>query len=130
MSEVWFDIKEFKGYQVSTKGNVRRVKYFTYYSNVDKEEITEIYYKPIAKYWNGLYLMCELWKEGKRYKFYIHRIMVDNIYNRGIVNSCNKYRVKFIDGDYSHLDMNNFRIIQVKSHFSTRSRVQKVADIG
>ena len=84
-NEYWADITDFEGvYQVSSWGNVRRIK---------RSRGAQLRNKKATLDTHG-YLVLTLWKDNKQYRKYIHRLMA----------------VAFIDGDQSlsvdHIDGN------------------------
>lgn len=72
MNEEWKDIKGFEGlYQVSTMGNVRKLRFINNY--VNKEKVFSVTPQP-----NGTgYLKVMLWKESKHQQKLVHRLVAE-----------------------------------------------------
>lgn len=88
--EVWKDIKCYEGlYQVSNKGNIRRIKFVN--RMVTKEKIT---YLKLNKNTGG-YLSVVLYKNGTHKRYLVHRLVAQAF----IENIENKIEVNHIDGN-------------------------------
>lgn len=93
--EIWKDIEGYEGlYQVSNEGRVKSLGY----DKTKKEKVL----KTIAK--NSGYVCVELWKYGKRKKYYIHRLVATAF----IENQQNNLEINHKDEDkgnnYVHIN--------------------------
>lgn len=85
--EIWQDIKGFEGYyKVSNYGRVLNVR-----SGRIKEPYTNINYKRV-----------DLWKDGKRYKFLVHKLVAEVFLPYPFTNTETRQI------DVNHLDENPF----------------------
>lgn len=114
--EIWKDIPNYNGYQVSNLGRVRTYNKTTY---TEKHGI---------RHWKNRILKqklqqrknkrkdyrVELWNEGKHKTFLVARLVAFTFLNKDINNS--KLTVNHIDGNSANNNINNLEIISLKEN--------------
>lgn len=114
--EIWKDIPDYKGYQVSSLGRVRTHNKTTYTT------------KHGIRHWKDRILKqklqqrknkrkdyrVDLWKEGKHKTFLVARLVAFTFLNKDINNS--KLTVNHIDGNPTNNNINNLEIISLKEN--------------
>lgn len=113
MRELWKDIKDFKGYQVSNKGRIRTFNKVTY-----THKHGERHWKnKILRYKGNTYktgYRVDLWKEGKPYTLLVARLVAFTFYNEDINN--HKLTVDHIDGDRLNNNLENLELVSLKEN--------------
>lgn len=113
MREIWKDIKDFKGYQVSNKGRIRTFNKVTY-----THKHGERHWKnKILRYKGNTYktgYRVDLWKEGKPYTLLVARLVAFTFYNEDINN--HKLTVDHIDGNRLNNNLENLELVSLKEN--------------
>ena len=110
--EIWKDIKDYEGfYQVSSVGRVRSMGNGG--SNNSKERILKPY--------KNEYLMVNLFKNGKRTPFLIHRLVAEAF----IPNIDNKPFIDHIDTNPSNNKIENLRWVTQKENLNNPLTINK-----
>jgi hypothetical protein len=103
--EDWKEIKDFEGiYEVSSKGNVKRIK-------------TQLILKP-RRHTGGYYTVC-LWKNGKDKYFFIHRLVASMF----IENKDNKREVNHKDGIKTNNTVENLEWVTPRENQKHASKI-------
>ena len=113
MREIWKDIKNFKGYQVSNKGRIRTFNKVTYtYKHGERHWRNKILHYKGNTYKTGY--RVDLWKEGKPYTLLVARLVAFTFYNEDINN--HKLTVDHIDGDRLNNNLENLELVSLKEN--------------
>ncbi len=102
MEEIWKDIKEYNGYQVSNLGRVRTFNKTTFTTKHGVRHWENRILKPREDIKNRS-LSVSLWKNGKNRSHLIHRLVAETF----IPNPDNKPEVNHIDGDRHNNKLDN-----------------------
>lgn len=109
MKEIWKDIPNYKGYQVSNLGRVRTYNKITY-----KQGIKRKWKNRILKYKGETYntgYRVDLWKDGKNKTFLVARLVAFTFYNQDINN--HKLTVDHIDGNRLNNNLDNLELVSL-----------------
>ena len=113
MKEIWKDIPNYKGYQVSNKGRVRTKNKTTY----TKKHGIRHWKDRILKYKSHSYktgYRVDLWKDGKPESFLVARLEAFTFYNKDINN--HKLTVDYVDGNRFNNNLNNLELVTLKEN--------------
>lgn len=113
MNEIWKDIKDYNGYQVSNLGRVRT------YNKITKTKRHGI------RHWKNRILhyksnscktgyRVDLWKNGKPKTFLVARLVAFTFYNENINN--HKLTVDHLDGNRFNNNINNLELVSLKEN--------------
>lgn len=110
MKEIWKDIPNYNGYQVSNLGRVRTYNKITY-----TEKHGERHWKNrILKYKTKSYptgYRVDLWKDGKPKSLLVARLVAFTFYNEDIENR--KLTVDHLDGNRLNNNINNLELVSL-----------------
>lgn len=113
MKEIWKDIKNYKGYQVSNFGRVRT------YNKITKTK------KHGVRHWKNR-ILCykgntyntgyrvDLWENGKPKTFLVARLVAFTFYNEDIDN--HDLTVDHLDGNRFNNNINNLELVSLKEN--------------
>lgn len=110
MQEIWKDIPNFKGYQVSNKGRVRTYNKITY----TEKHGERTWENRILKYKGKTYktgYRVDLWKNGKPYTKLVARLVAFTFYEKDIEDR--SLTVNHIDGNRFNNEIDNLEIISL-----------------
>lgn len=114
MGEVWKDIKNYEGYQVSNLGGIRTHNKITYTKKHGirhwKDRILK--YKQQSNYDTGY--RVDLWKNGKSKTFLVARLVAFTFLNEDINNL--DLTVNHKDGNRLNNNINNLEIVTIKEN--------------
>ena len=117
MEEIWKDIPNYKGYQVSDIGNVRTFNKITYTKKHGyrhwENRILKIK-KNINKKNKRIDYRVDLWKDGKPKSFLVARLVAFTFYNMDIENE--KLTVNHKDGNSLNNNINNLEIVSYREN--------------
>lgn len=116
MQEIWKDICNFKGYQVSNLGRIRTFNKITHTEkHGDRHWKNRIIKQKIKKRprSNNIDYIVTLWKNNKPYYFLVSRLVAFTFLEKDI-NS--KLTVNHIDGNSSNNNINNLEIVSHKEN--------------
>lgn len=111
--EIWKDIPNYTGYQVSNKGNVRTYNKTTY----TKKHGVRHWKNRLLKSKSGSYRTgkrVDLWKDGKPHSFLVGRLVAFTFYNVDIAN--HKLTVNHIDGNRMNNNLENLELVTLKEN--------------
>ena len=116
MKEIWKDIPDYVGYQISNLGRVRT------YQKTTKTELHGIRHwkdrilkQKLTKNQKGRYdYRVILWKNGKSKTFLVSRLVAFTFYEKDISN--NKMTVDHIDGNSLNNNLCNLEIVSLKEN--------------
>ena len=116
MEEVWKDIPNYDGYQVSNLGRVRTYNKITYTNKHGKRHWKERILKQKCKTrQNGRKdYRVDLWSDGKPYTLLVARLVAFTFYNQDINN--HKLTVNHKNGDSTNNNLNNLEIISLSDN--------------
>ena len=109
LEEIWKDIPNYNGYQVSNLGRVRTYNKITY-----KQGIKRKWKNRILKYKGKTYntgYRVDLWKDGKSKTFLVARLVAFTFYNEDINN--HKLTVDHIDGNRFNNNIDNLELVSL-----------------
>lgn len=119
MEEIWKDIPNYNGYQVSNLGRIRTYNKITYKQGIKRQWKNRIL-KYKGKTYNTGYRV-DLWKDGKPKTFLVARLVAFTFYNQDINN--HKLTVDHIDGNRFNNNINNLELVSlgenIKRGFAT-----------
>lgn len=110
MEEIWKDIPDYKGYQVSNLGRVRTHNKTTY----TKKHGIRNWKDRILKYKGETYktgYRVDLWKDGKPKTFLVARLVAFTFYNEDINN--HKLTVDHVDCNRFNNNINNLELVSL-----------------
>lgn len=112
MKEIWKDIPNYEGYQVSNLGRVRTYNKITYKQGIKRKWKSRILkYKCINKNAYKTGYKVDLWKDGKSKTFLVARLVAFTFYNQDINN--HKLTVDHIDGNRLNNNINNLDLVSL-----------------
>lgn len=111
--EIWKDIPNFKGYQVSNFGRVRTYKKTTYTEKHGKRHWTNKILKYKGKTIKTGYRV-DLWKDGKPNSYLVARLVAFTFYGKDINN--HNLTVNHIDGNRLNNNLSNLELITLKEN--------------
>ena len=121
--EIWKDIKDYNGYQVSNMGRVRTHNKITITKKHGirhwKDRILKYKEKTPKKYSihqgiNGKGYSVDLWKNGKPKTFLVARLVAFTFYEKDINNK--SLTVDHIDGNRLNNNINNLEIVSLQEN--------------
>ena len=115
--EVWKDIPNYQGYQVSNLGRVRTYNKITRNKLYEERHWKNRILKPIKNAskkssTKPSYTVC-LWKNNKPKKYLIHRLVAFTFYNKDINENLT---VDHIDGNRNNNKLDNLEIVSLKEN--------------
>lgn len=113
MEEVWKDIPQFSGYQVSNLGRVRTFNKVTYTERHGRRH----WKNRILKYKGNNYqtgYRVDLWKDNKPHTMLVARLVAFTFYEKDINN--HELTVNHIDGNRLNNNLNNLELISLKEN--------------
>lgn len=113
MEEIWKDIPNYSGYQVSNLGRVRTHNKTTYTEKHGKR----VWKDRILKYKSKSYTpgyRVDLWKEGKPKTFLVARLVAFTFYNQNINDK--KLTVDHLDGNRLNNNLDNLELVSLKEN--------------
>ena len=110
MREIWKDIPNYNGYQVSNLGRVRTNNKITYTEKHGERHWKNKILKYKGKTYNTGYRV-DLWKNGKPKTFLVARLVAFTFYNENIEN--HKLTVDHIDGNRFNNNINNLELVSL-----------------
>lgn len=113
MEEIWKDIKEYEGYQVSNLGNVRTHNKKTFTKIHGERHWKDRILKPKGKNYKTGYRV-DLWKDGKPHTLLVARLVAFTFYNKNINN--HKLTVDHLDGNRLNNNINNLELVSLKEN--------------
>lgn len=125
--EIWKSIKGFENYEVSNLGNIKN----TNFKRTGKEQLI----KPTKN--SSGYLLLSLFKDSKRNRFTVHRLVIDafvlNIDNKKCVNHINGIktdnRLENLEWNtHSENTLNAFKIGLMKNRFGESQHLSKLTE--
>lgn len=123
MQEIWKDIPNYNGYQVSNLGNVRTYNKTTFTKKHGirhwqnrilkfKEKIPKSYLKHQGKQGKGY--AVDLWKNGKPKTILVARLVAFTFYNKDINDT--SLTVDHLDGNRLNNNLSNLEIVSLKEN--------------
>ena len=123
MKEIWKDIPNYNGYQVSNLGRVRTYNKITntkihgdrhWKNRILKYKETEpkAHSKNQGKYGTGY--RVDLWKNGKPKSFLVARLVAFTFYNKDINNK--ELTVDHLDGNRLNNNINNLELVSIQEN--------------
>ena len=112
MKEIWKDIPNYNGYQVSNTGRVRTHNKITYKQGIERHWKDRILkYKCINRnaYKSGY--KVDLWKDGKPHTMLVARLVAFTFYGEDINN--HKLTVDHIDGNRFNNNLDNLELVSL-----------------
>lgn len=109
MEEIWKNIPDYDGYQVSNLGRVRTFNKVTYKNGVKRN-----WKNRILKYKGKTYATgyrVDLWKDGKPKTFLVARLVAFTFNNEDITN--HKLTVDHIDGNRFNNNLDNLELVSL-----------------
>lgn len=113
MKEIWKDIPNYNGYQVSNKGRVRTHNKTTY----TKRHGIRHWKDKILHYKGNTYetgYRIDLWKNGKPHTMLVARLVAFTFYNEDMNN--HKMTVDHIDGNRFNNNLENLELVSLKEN--------------
>ena len=113
MKEIWMDIPNYKGYQVSNFGKVRTYNKITYSKkHGERHWKNRILKQKYSTRKNGSKdYRVNLWCNGEPHTLLVARLVAFTFYNQNINN--HKLTVNHINGDSTNNNLNNLEIISL-----------------
>lgn len=115
MNEVWKDIPNYSGYQVSNIGRVRTRNKVTY-----KNGVKRVWKDRVLKYKNNnensykTGYKVDLWKDGKPKTFLVARLVAFTFYNEDVNN--HKLTVDHLDGNRLNNNIKNLELVSLSEN--------------
>lgn len=113
MEEIWKDIKNYKGYQVSNLGRVRTHNKTTYTKIHGERHWKDRVLKYKSKSTKTGYRV-DLWKDGKNKTFLVARLVAFTFFNEDIEN--HYLTVNHIDGNRFNNNLSNLELVSLKEN--------------
>ncbi len=113
MEEIWKDIKDYDGYQVSNLGKVRTHNKITFTAKHGERHWKDRILKYKGKNYKTGYRV-DLWKNGKAHTFLVARLVAFTFYNENINN--HKLTVDHIDGNRLNNKIDNLELVSLKEN--------------
>ena len=110
MEEIWKDIPNYNGYQVSNLGKIRTFNKVTYTKKHGKRQWKNRVLKYKSKSYSPGYRV-DLWKEGKPKTLLVARLVAFTFYNKDINDS--SLTVDHLDGNRLNNNINNLEIVSL-----------------
>lgn len=113
MLEIWKDIKDYDGYQVSNLGRVRTHNKITY----TKKHGIRHWKDRVLKYKGNTYktgYRVDLWKDGKNRSFLVARLVAFTFFEKDLYDLT--LTVNHIDGNRFNNNINNLELISLKEN--------------
>ena len=110
MEEIWKDIPNYEGYQVSNLGRVRTHNKTTYTERHGVRNWKDRILKYKGETYNTGYRV-DLWKDGKCNTFLVARLVAFTFYNEDINN--HKLTVDHVDGNRFNNNINNLELVSL-----------------
>lgn len=112
MQEIWKDIPNYEGYQVSNFGKVRTYNKITYKQGIKRHWKNKILkYKSTNKNAYKTGYRVDLWKNNKAKTFLVARLVAFTFYNEDINN--HKLTVDHIDGNRLNNNLDNLELVSL-----------------
>lgn len=111
--EIWKNIPNYEGYQVSNLGRVRTYNKTTHTKKHGVRHWKDRILKYKGKNYNTGYRV-DLWKDGKAYTFLVARLVAFTFYNKDINN--HNLTVDHIDGNRLNNNVNNLELVSLKEN--------------
>lgn len=124
MEEIWKDIPNYSGYQVSNLGRVRTNNKVTHTDKHGDRHWKDRILKFKGKNYKTGYRV-DLWKNGKPNSFLVARLVAFTFYNKNIED--HKLTVNHIDGNRLNNNLQNLELITLKENIrhAFRTGLQK-----
>ena len=115
MEEIWKDIPNYDGYQVSNLGRIRTHNKTTYTEmhKTRKWKDRILKQKKKKRKSGGIDCRVELWKDGKHKTFLVSRLVAFTFYNKDIKS---KMTIDHIDGNPLNNRLDNLEIVTRKEN--------------
>ena len=115
MQEIWKDIPNYSGYQVSNLGNVRTFNKITYtdYAGIRHWKDRILKQKMTTNKYGRKDCRVELWNNGKHKTYLVARLVTFTFYNQPLES---KLTVNHKDGNSLNNNINNLEIITRKEN--------------
>ena len=113
MEEIWKDIKDYDGYQVSNLGKVRTHNKTTFTKTHGERRWQDRILKYKGKNYKTGYRV-DLWKDGKPHTFLVARLVAFTFFNEDINN--HKLTVDHIDGNRLNNNLENLELVSLKEN--------------
>lgn len=113
MEEIWKDIKDYDGYQVSNLGKVRTHNKITFTTKHGERHWKDRILKYKGKNYKTGYRV-DLWKNGKAHTFLVARLVAFTFYNENINN--HELTVDHIDGNRLNNKIDNLELVSLKEN--------------
>lgn len=113
MEEIWKDIKDYEGYQVSNLGRVRTHNKITHTKKHGERHWKDRILKSKCKSAKTGHRV-DLWKDGKNKTFLVARLVAFTFFNKDINN--HELTVNHIDGNRFNNKIENLELISLKEN--------------
>ena len=120
MEEIWKDIPNYSGYQVSNLGRVRTNNKVTHTDKHGDRHWKDRILKFKGKNYKTGYRV-DLWKNGKPNSFLVARLVAFTFYNKNIED--HKLTVNNIDGNRLNNNLQNLELITLKENIRHAFRI-------
>ena len=113
MKEIWKNIPNYEGYQVSNLGRVRTYNKISYTKKHGERHWKNRILKFKSKNYRTGYRV-DLWKDGKPKTFLVARLVAFTFYNQDINNK--QLTVDHIDGNRLNNNINNLELVSLEEN--------------